>query len=344
MFFIGVDLHKRTLSVCVMVLEEGQRRVVARQTLSTAAPPAIVEFLGCWTPFQLVVEASASHEWFVQLVEPMADRVLLAHPGKLRVIAESTRKTDKLDAQVLAEFLALGMIPQAHRPLPRVREHRALVRQRVLVVRRSTSLKNRLHHLLGAYNADISGLFSAEGRAYLKDVSLSESDRFAADLLLDELEYQEGQLAKVNRRLLQFAKQAPLVEQEARAVLETIPCVGPITIDVVLSTLGDVRRFRSQKQVAAYAGLAPGIRSSAGRTKQQGITRRGPGVLRAILVELAWRMVRKTHRWGLVYERLRKRMGGKKAIVAVARRLLCVIAAMLRSGQRYSLATEILTA
>ncbi len=70
MFFIGVDLHKRTLSVCVMVQEDSQRRVVARQTLGTAAPATIVEFLRHWTPFQLVVEASASHEWFLQLVEP----------------------------------------------------------------------------------------------------------------------------------------------------------------------------------------------------------------------------------------------------------------------------------
>jgi transposase len=159
--------------------------VVARQTLATSAPESIIEFLKGWTPFQLVVEASASHEWFVKLVEPLADRVLLAHPGKLRVIAESTRKTDKLDAQVLAEFLALGMIPQAHRPSPRGREHRSLVRQRLFVIRRSTSLKNRLHHVLGAYNADIHGLFSEEGRRYLKQVPLSEADRFAADLLLE---------------------------------------------------------------------------------------------------------------------------------------------------------------
>lgn len=341
MFFVGIDLHQRTLSVCVVVREDSRRRVVARQTLATAAPTTIVDFLQRWTPFQLVVEASASHEWFLKLVEPLADHVLLAHPGKLRVITESTRKTDNLDAQVLAEFLALGMIPQAHRPSPRVREHRGLVRQRLFAVRRSSSLKNRLHHLLGAYNADIRGLFSSEGRAYLKNVALGEEDRFAAGLLLDELEYQEGQLTKINQRLAQFAKHAPLAEREARALLETIPCVGMVTIDVVLGTLGDVRRFRSQKQVAAYAELAPGIRASAGRTKQQGITRRGSGALRAILVELAWQMVRKTRRWGMVYEKLRQRMGGKKAIVAVPRRLLCVIAAMLRSGQRYSLTTEV---
>ena len=74
---------------------------------------------------QVTVEATSSYKWFVQLVESLAGREVLAHPKKLRVIAESTRKTDKLDAQVLAEFLSLDMIPQAHRPSPRLHEHRA---------------------------------------------------------------------------------------------------------------------------------------------------------------------------------------------------------------------------
>ena len=57
--------------------------------------------------FQAVVEATASYEWLVALLDPLAERMVLAHPGKLRVIAESVNKSDKLDAQVLAEFLAM---------------------------------------------------------------------------------------------------------------------------------------------------------------------------------------------------------------------------------------------
>ncbi|MBK8913156.1 MAG: transposase [Phycisphaerales bacterium] len=90
--------------------------------------------------FDLVLEATASYEWFVKLVEPLAGRVLLAHPRKMRIIAESTRKSDKVDARVLAEFLALDMIPPAHRPTPRQRAHRKLVRRRVYVRARQTSI------------------------------------------------------------------------------------------------------------------------------------------------------------------------------------------------------------
>ena len=121
-----------------------------------------------------------------------------------------------------------------------------------------------------------------------------------------------------------------------------MPCVGPVTIDVVVSELGDVRRFSSQKKVTAYAGLDPGIRESANRAKQLGITKEGSRMLRWALVELAGRMVGKTRRWGLTYQKLKRRTGAKKAIVAVARRLLCVMVSMLKSGRRYSMATEIL--
>ncbi len=110
----------------------------------------------------------------------------------------------------------------------------------------------------------------------------------------------------------------------------------------VVSELGDARRFSSQKKATAYAGLDPGIRESANRTKQLSITKEGSRMLRWVLVELAWRMVGKTRRWGLIYHKLKRRAGAKKAIVAVARRLLCVMVSMLKSGRRYSMATEIL--
>lgn len=127
----------------------------------------------------------------------------------------------------------------------------------------------------------------------------------------------------------------PAAEAEARAVLSSIPYVGPVTVDAVVSELGEVRRFRSQKRAAAYAGLVPGQRESAGRKRETGITKQGSRILRWVLVETAWRLVYHSRRWGSVFEALCKRRGRKRAIVAVARRLLCVMVAMLQSGRRY---------
>ena len=108
-----------------------------------------------------------------------------------------------------------------------------------------------------------------------------------------------------------------------------------MTCEVVLAELGDVQRFRSAKQAVAYAGLAPGRRESAGKTRDLGITKAGSGLLRWVLVEASWQAVRRSRHWSGIYEGLKRRRGGRRAIVAVARRLLEVMMALLRSGRPY---------
>jgi len=335
MNFVGIDLHKKTITVEAL---DQARKIVARKTLACADPDKIRSFFEGLRPFQAVMEATASYEWLWNLLEPLAERLLLANPHKLRVIAESKNKSDKLDAHVLAEFVVLDMIPLAYRPSPRQREHRRLVRQRQHLIRRSTAVRNKIRRIVSDYNADRRDLFTGEGLTYLAALELSPSARFVIEQLLAEWRHYEVQLQALDKHLQQFAKTAPVAEQEARAVLKTIPMVGPVTVDVVVSELGDVGRFRSCKRAVAYAGLAPGQRESAGHRHELGITKQGSALLRWALVESAWRLVRSCRRWGSIFEGLHKRRGKKKAIVAVARRLLTVMVAMLRSGQSYRLA------
>jgi hypothetical protein len=141
MKYVGVDLHKHLIVLCVAELADGRPKVVGRARFACNASEAIYAFFAELGPFQVVVEATAAYEWFFQLIEKLADRLVLAHPKKLRVIAESTRKSDKIDAEVLAIFLALDMIPQAYRPTPRVRQHRVLVRHRRWLQRRISAVK-----------------------------------------------------------------------------------------------------------------------------------------------------------------------------------------------------------
>lgn len=334
MVYVGIDLHKKTIMLCVV---DQARQMQDRKQFHCCQPEAIRSYFAALGPFQAVVEATASYEWLWELLEPLAERLLLAHPKKLRVIAESTRKSDKLDAKVLAEFLALDMVPEAYRPTPRQRQHRRLVRHRAYVRRGITAVKNKMRRLLSDYNADRKDLFSAQGQAYLAQVEVSPADRFVLRQLVRRWQYYEKQLRKVDQVLLTFARKAPTAEAEARAALASIPQVGPTTVDVVISELGDIRRFRSAKQVVAYAGLAPGQRESAGKSKELGITKEGSRLLRWVLVEAAWRVVTHSRRWGLAFEKLRARRGKKKAIVAMARRLLGVMVALMRGGQLYRL-------
>ena len=183
---------------------------------------------------------------------------MLAHPKKLRVIAESTRKTDKIDAEVLAVFLALDMIPESHRPSPRIRQYRVLARHRRWLSRRITSVKTKLRNKLAHYNADIAALFTRRGMRYMAELAVSSCDRFEMEALQVQLELFERQLHEVSVELEKFSETAPLHERESRDILASIPLVGPVTIDVVLSELGDWTRFSNTRKVVDFAGLSPG--------------------------------------------------------------------------------------
>lgn len=338
MKYVGVDLHKKIIRLCVVVVVRGQRKITARRGFSCQDTENIRAFFAGLGQFQAVVEATAHYGWFFGLIEDLADRLVLAHPKKLRIIAESTRKTDKIDAEVLAVFLALDMIPGAYRPTPRIRQYRVLVRHRCRLQRRITSIKTQLRNKLADYNADVPELFTEAGAAHLAGVKMTAADRFEASALQEQQALFAGQLHEADRELVRFACTAPVAEREARALLDSIPQVGTVTIDVVLSELGDWRRFRSQKEVVAFSGLDPGVRQSADKRHDLHISKQGSRLLRWAMIQAAWRLCRVSPRWRRLLAKLESNTGSKKkAIVGVARHLVTVFFAILRSGRPYQL-------
>lgn len=333
MKYVGIDLHKKTIVVCVV--NKG-RKVLERKRFLCASVKEITTWFGRLGAFRFVVEATAAYEWLVQLLEPLADDWVLAHPGKMRVIAESTKKTDRLDAQVLAEFLALEMIPKAYRPNARQREHRKLVRYRASCQQRLSKLKCQIRYLASTYNADHRQLFEADGLEKLQQrAALTPADRFI--LSRRWLDYEQALLRvkEAKAELKRFAKRGSEVEQKQREILLSAPGVGEVVSEVVLAELGDGARFDSLKEATAYAGLVPGKRESDGKGKDLGITKKGSRLLRWAMVEAAWCAVQNSPRWREVYDRIKRRRQSKRAIIAVARRLLGVLVSMLKNGKTY---------
>ena len=148
---------------------------------------------------------------------------------------------------------------------------------------------------------------------------------FTMGQFLEEYEFGRKQLKTSEARLKEFMSQANLRETEQRELLLSIPGIGFVTAEIVLAELADIERFTSQKQVVAYAGLSPGQRESAGKCQELHLEKTGSKMLRWAMVEAAWRLVRHTTKWKRVYEQLKQRLRAKKAIVAVARRLLTVV-------------------
>jgi transposase len=329
MNYVGIDLHQKTIVRCAL---DPDRRVVARRTFPCGDPDAILEFFRGLGPFQAVVEATASYEWPVEALEPIADRVVLAPPGKIPEIARGEKKADHPDAFVLAEERAKDEVPPAPRPPPRPRPHRALVRHRQYLKPSAPALKNKMRRIAADSNADRKDLFTAAGGASLAKVKSSDADRFVLDQLHAQGRSLEDPVLELARRLKAFAAPAPAEEAEARAELRTAPGIGPVTSDGIVSELGDGSRFPSAKAVCAYAGLGPGVRPSSDRRKDLPITKAGAPRLRWVPVEASWPAVRHSAARRRVDEGIRKRAGGQKAIVAGARRRPCVLSAMPRDG------------
>ena len=140
-----------------------------------------------------------------------------------------------------------------------------------------TTARNKIRRILSDYNADRKDLFSVNcGLEYVKQVPLSEADRFVLNQLWVEYQHHDRQVGEIGNHLKKFIKKAPKREAEARVVLKTIPGVGPVTTEVVISELGEIGRFKNAKAVSAYAGLVPVVRQTGGKkSKDLGITKRG---------------------------------------------------------------------
>lgn len=147
-------------------------------------------------------------------------------------------------------------------------------------------------------------MFSERGEKYLAELKLANADRFDVEQLQAELQFHQAQLVQVDKELRAFAKEAPQAEREAREVLDSIPQIGPVTIDAVLSELGDFRRFKSAKRVTSYAGLNPCRRESGGKARNLSISKEGSRILRWALIQAAWRLANTSPRWRHIYENL----------------------------------------
>jgi transposase len=248
------------------------------------------------------------------------------------------RKTDKDDALRLAQLTALGQLPVVTMPQPATRQRRGLIALRQSLLGRRVAVQNQIRAYLLS-----QGLPAPRGKRAWSQLGLQGIEQYARPLKecgVDELWRGQLDLALTEyRQLLELVEQTEaklneLAEQsEAVQLLQSIPGVGPRTAETVVAYLDDPGRFRNAKQVSAYSGMVPKQFQSGEQDRRGKITRRGPALLRKVLVECAWCLIR-YNTWGrAVYQRLTH--GGKthkkQAIVALARKLLVRCWAMLRT-------------
>lgn len=329
MQFVGLDVHWKTSSVCI--LDKYGRRV-QRKTIRGGWEKVLSFFRKVDGPFSVCFEASCGYGYLYDNLSQLASRVVVAHPGQLRLIFRSRRKSDRVDAEKLAKLLYLDEVPPAYVPSVDVRNWRALIEHRQRLVAKRVRCKNGLRALLRSQGLHApKGLWTGKGLSWLVSVPMAnESTDLRRETLLVELQMLNQLVQQVTKVLDRMGRSHPGV-----VVLRTIPGVGPRTSEAIAAYVGDPHRFSRVSQAGAYFGLVPSQDASAGSNRLGHITKEGPATARKLLVEAAWQVIRRCPRTRARFERITRGQKDRRkiALVAVAHHLIRCMVSMLRTGE-----------
>jgi transposase len=339
-YFVGVDLHKTVIQICVLDTTGEVVRERRLEGLGTAVWKDVEEVLGPYRDqAKLVVEAVGVNRWFVDRCLEAKIDVVVANPARLG-LKQAGKKTDRRDARELARRLLLGDIERSARSYYASDEEygqRKTVRIRHQLVEIRQQLVNQIRALLNAYRErpPVRDLWRPRSLAWLRCVSLPAAGLTKSlTVLATTLEAVQASIATMDVEIRAAAARS----STAQLLMTTVPSVGAQTALTLSCELGDVRRFRTGRAVASQAGLAPRVNNSGDRQHHGSITKQGSSELRWILSQMAVRLLARdelARRWAA--PRLR-RMHVNKVRVTLARRLLIGMHHTLTTGEEFCLA------
>ena len=363
----GLDVHKKTVVACIRRL--GPDGSIDSQVRTFGTMTADLLALSDWLDAAGVrhVAMESTGVYWKPIFNILEGRfeVMLVNPGRLKQVPG--RKTDVKDAEWIAQLLQYGLLSPSFIPEPEIRELRDLTRQRTELVRDQTAVANRIQKVLEDANIKLgdvaSDVLGVSGRAMigaiidgqddperLADLArrslrgkipelrralrgrVTEHHRFLLRALMDQIESLEGLIARFEARIDEAMKPYGAAADRLRG----IPGVGERAAEVIVAELGaDLAAFPTAGHLSSWAGLCPGNNQSAGK-RRTGKTTKGSQWLRTMLVQVAWAASHtKETIFAACYQRWVKRLGKKKALVALAHKILVVIWHVLRAGTAY---------
>lgn len=334
MLYAGIDAHMKSSTICVV---DRKGRKVHRCEVLTSAE-GFRAGLGRWAQRGLIaaVESSGITPWVVELLQATKVKVVVVNPNRVRLIAESRKKADRVDAETLAELLRLGGLPEVHQASPEARRLRAELGVRRQLVRQRTALASQVRGLLRGWGVMLPARFLAQ-RGSWKHLAAQEVPEYVR-ALLGTMEAVYAQLTRAIGELGAGLESAARKDVRVEK-LRSIPGVGPLSALTLVSAIDDVQRFKRAKQLTSYCGIVPTVRSSGEREQQGSITRQGRSEVRAMWIQAAHSLAqsrqpaaRPLQRW---LARVARRRGFRTAIVALARKMLSLAFYLLRDGTRY---------
>jgi len=331
-FYCGVDLHTRTLSLCVL---DAAGAIALEATL----PPEPDQLLAALAPYRngLVVgcECLFAWYWLADLCAAEGIAFVLGHALYLKAIHGGKTKTDSIDAQKLARLLRGGTFAEAYVYPKRMRATRDQLRRRSYLVRRRAELLAHLQMTFLQYNLTppAQKLCYAANRAGL-DLSVfpdpSTRSMLAADLAI--VTALDVQIKRLEAELVRTAK---VHDPQAYHRLRTVPGIGPVLALILLYEIHDIGRFAGEGRFLSYARLVSGVRESAGKKKGTGGRRIGNAHLKWAFSEATCLLLRELPKAKAWLARRERKLGKRRALAALAARLARTVYHLWRKKEAF---------
>lgn len=328
MQYIGLDIHKK---FSYGVIKDREGNILAEDKFDNGkeqfnkflanSPPAETE---------IVMESTGVWEWIYEFLEEQKYKVILANPIRTKAIASAKVKTDRIDALILSDLLRANLIVQSYVPPKEIRILRELVRQRRTIVKGQTGISNKIHALL--MQQGIALPWTTLGKKALVWLKEEFNNKPIMQSYLHLREQFREEIKKADSEIIIFAER-----DEHAQLLMTIPGIGPRRAVELLAEIGEWDRFSDSDHLCCYAGLVPSVRQSGSTLKFGSLIKQANTSIKYVLIEASWNIVRTKESNPLqeFYKKLKNKKGKQKAICATARKLCCVIYAMLRKQQTF---------
>jgi transposase len=362
----GLDVHKKSVVACVVRVVDGE---LLQETRSFGTMTGEILALADWLAEREVgpVAMESTGIYWKPIFNLLEDRFEVMVVNAQHIKRAPGRKTDVKDAEWIAQLLQHGLLSPSFIPPPPIRELRDLTRQRTQLVRQRATAANRIQKVLEDANIKLASVASdvlgASGREMIRALIGGEEDpaelanlakqklrekipalkealhgrvtdhhRFLLRSLMDQVGHLDRQIDRFDERIDELT--TPFAEATAR--LRTIPGVGAASAEAIVAEIGvDMDSFPTAGRLCSWAGLCPGNDQSAGK-RRSGKTTKGNQWLRATLVQVAWAATHtKATGFRMMYSRWAKRMGRKKALIALGHKILVLIHRLLATGSDY---------
>jgi transposase len=327
---VGIDVHQKYSEIC-WLSEEG--KVKQRRRLPTTEA-SLRRFFGRLSAVQVVLESTCVTPWVSRLIGEMGHEVVVLNPRRVRLIAESTLKSDTVDAEILARLsrFDLTLLRPVYQRSEAAQELRTRLRVRGSLVKARTALINSVRGSLRSQGYRMGSCPTRSFVARWFDLRLEPGVREVLEPLIETIAELTDRIELLEQELKVASRSDELMLR-----LQDVPGIGPLVSLAYVGWMDRSERFEKSRDVGACLGLRPRVRDSGGKMRRGAITREGDCEMRRLLVQAAHAALnsKKEFQLRLWAETLTERVGKSKAVVALARKIAVLLHRLWVTGERY---------